>query len=175
MKKTYVVRSDAGGYWCGLGKWDKQLRKAQIFTSTQFADRVVYRYKEINPTIVEVRLEIVSETPTNADRIRAMSDEELAQAEQDGRLFISPVKVGDMLWPICWDGVLGAWVVDNQPERINEVGSKGFFVAAGYSDPEAPDEFHPYEDIGDRYFQSREEAVAAMAVKEKPEEVQGDG
>ena len=101
--------------------------------------------------------------------------EELAQAEQDGRLFISPVKVGDMLWPICWDGVLGAWVVDNQPERINEVGSKGFFVAAGYSDPEAPDEFHPYEDIGDRYFQSREEAVAAMAVKEKPEEVQGDG
>ena len=84
MKKTYVVRSEEGEYWCGLGKWDKKLRKAQIFTSTQFADRVVYRYKEINPTIVEVRLEIVSETLTNADRIRSMSDEELAQAIYQG-------------------------------------------------------------------------------------------
>ena len=83
MKKTYVVRSEEGEYWCGLGKWDKQLRKAQIFTSTQFADRVVYRYKEINPTIVEVRLEIVSETLTNADRIRSMSDEELANMLTD--------------------------------------------------------------------------------------------
>lgn len=78
MKKTYVVRCESGEYWCGLRKWDNQLRKAQIFTSLEFAGRVVFDYKHLNPTIVEVRLEIVSDTPTNADVIRATSDEELA-------------------------------------------------------------------------------------------------
>lgn len=36
-------------------------------------------------------------------------------------------------------------------------------------EPEAIDEFYPYEIIGDEYFLSHEEAVAAAAVKEKPE------
>ena len=98
--------------------------------------------------------------------------EELVQAEKDGRLFISPLKVGDMLWPICWDGVTGEWYADNQPERVNEVGTKGFFLSALIEEPEAIDEFYPYEMIGDEYFLSHEEAVAAAAVKEKPE-VQG--
>ena len=84
-------------------------------------------------------------------------------------LFISPVKVGDMLWPICWDGVTGEWYADNQPERVNEVGTKGFFLSALIDEPEAIDEFYPYEMIGDEYFLSHEEAVAAAAVKEKAE------
>ena len=99
---------------------------------------------------------------------------ELAQADKDGRLVVLPCKVGDMLWPICFDTVLGAWVVDDKPERVNEVGTKGFFVSATYGDPEAIDEFHPYEEIGDVYFWSHEEAVNAAAAKERPEEVRDD-
>ena len=113
-------------------------------------------------------------TKTYTDRIGAMSDEELEQAEKDGRLFISPVKVGDMLWPICFDTVLGAWVVDDQPQRVNEVGTKGFFVSETYGKPEDIDEFYPYELIGDEYFHTREEAVAAVATKERPEEVRDE-
>ena len=94
---------------------------------------------------------------------------EYEDAEQDGRLFISPLKVGGVLWPICWDGVLGAWVVDDEPVRVNEVGSKGFFVSASIDKPEDIDEFYPYEMIGDEYFLSHEEAVEAAAVKGKPE------
>ena len=96
---------------------------------------------------------------------------EYEDAEQNGRLFMSPVKVGDMLWPVCWDQVAKVWVVDEQPERVNEVGSKGFFVACCTADPEAPDEFHPYEEIGKQYFVSREDAEAAVA---RIEEVQGE-
>lgn len=94
------------------------------------------------------------------------------EAEEHGRLFISPVKVGDMLWVVYWDEVLGAWGVDDVPERVNEVGSEGFFLAACLGDPEAPDEFHPYEEIGKEFFLTREKAVEAAAAKEK--EVQGN-
>jgi len=94
---------------------------------------------------------------------------EICRAAEDGQLFISPVKVGDMLWPICWDGVTGEWYADDKPERVNEVGTKGFFLSASINEPESIDEFYPYEMIGDEYFLSHEEAVAAAAVKEKPE------
>ena len=94
---------------------------------------------------------------------------EILRASEEDRLFISPLKVGDMLWPICWDGVTGEWYADDRPERVNEVGTKGFFLSAHIDEPEAIDEFYPYEIIGDEYFLSNEEAVAAAAVKEKPE------
>lgn len=105
---------------------------------------------------------------SQASRIEA-----LVQAEEHGRLFMTPVKVGDMLWVVYWDEVLGAWGVDDVPERVNEVGSEGFFFAACLGDPEAPDEFHPYEEIGKEFFLTREKAVEAAAAKEK--EVQSDG
>ena len=106
---------------------------------------------------------------------------EYEDAEQDGRLFISPVKVGDMLWPICWDSVAQEWLVDDNPERVNEVGSKGFFVSADCEEPEAIDEFCPYEEIGETYFRSREEAVesadernAVICAVRIPDEVRDD-
>ena len=111
------------------------------------------------------RIEVASSAAKNIEKVH----KEMWDAEKDGRLFISPLKVGDMLWPICWDGVTGEWYADDQPERVNEVGTKGFFLSACIDEPEAIDEFYPYEMIGDEYFLSHEEAVAAAAVKEKPE------
>ena len=88
--------------------------------------------------------------------------ERFSSAEKDGRLFITPVKAGDMLYPIWFDEVIGAWGVDDKPERVNEVGSKGFFLAATLGDPEAPDEFHPYDEIGKEFFLTYEEAMEAV-------------
>lgn len=95
---------------------------------------------------------------------------DLISLHKAGGIPLSPVKVGDMLWPICWDKVPKKWIVDTEPTRVNEVGTMGFFVSATYGDPEGIDEFHPFEEISDEYFFSHEEAVAAAAVKEIPEE-----
>ena len=77
-KKMYVVYcEDDGTYWCGLNTWDKQLRKAKVFHWLKYANEVHERYKKLKLKNVEIRMELVPENPTNADRIRAMTDEEL--------------------------------------------------------------------------------------------------
>lgn len=78
-KKMYVIQADDGMFYCGMRYWDKQLRKAKIYHSLSFAEDVVKSYDECNCKIIEVSLAIVSETKTNADRVRSMSDEELAK------------------------------------------------------------------------------------------------
>ena len=72
----YVVFcEDDGTYWCGLNTWDKQLRKAKVFHWLKYANEVHQRYKELKLKNVEIRMELVPENPTNADRIRATDDE----------------------------------------------------------------------------------------------------
>ena len=78
-KKMYVVFcEDTEKYWCSYNTWSDQLRKATIFHSIKYANEVHKRYKELRLKNVEVRMGVVPEKPTNADRIRNMSDEELA-------------------------------------------------------------------------------------------------
>ena len=78
-KKMYVVFcEDNEKYWCSYNTWSNQLRKATIFHSTKYANDVHKRFKELRLKNVEVRMEVVPEKPTIADRIRSMSDEELA-------------------------------------------------------------------------------------------------
>ncbi len=77
-KKMYVIQAEDGMFFCGMRYWDKQIRKAKIYHSLTYAKDVVDAYEESNCKIVEVSLAIVPEAKTNADRIRAMSDEELA-------------------------------------------------------------------------------------------------
>lgn len=78
-KKMYVVYcEDDGTYWCGLNTWDKQLRKAKVFHWLKYANEVHDRFKELKLKNVEIRMELAPENPTNADRIRAMSYDELA-------------------------------------------------------------------------------------------------
>ena len=79
-KKMYVVFcEDNEKYWCSYNTWSDQLRKATIFHSTKYANEVHKRFKELRLKNVEVRMGVVPEKPTNADRIRSMSDEELAE------------------------------------------------------------------------------------------------
>jgi hypothetical protein len=78
-KKMYVIQADYGVFYCGMRYWDKQLRKAKIYHSLAFAEDVCKDYEECNCKIVEVSLAIVPQTKTHADRIRAMTDEELVE------------------------------------------------------------------------------------------------
>lgn len=128
-----------------------------------------YEETGLEPEQVKEFIGRVGEIVKTYEKLDVEKFKEILRASEENRLFISLVKVGDMLWPICWDGVTGEWYADNQPERVNEVGTKGFFLSACIDEPEAIDEFYPYEMIGDDFFLSHEEAVAAAAVKEKPE------
>ena len=97
-KKMYVVFCENDGtYWCGLNTWDKQLRKAKVFHSLKYANEVAERFKQLKLKNLEIRMDLVPENPTNADRIRAMSDEELLEALHSqigcGRDFIPCGKV----------------------------------------------------------------------------------
>lgn len=80
MVKEYVVFcEDDSTYWCGLNTWDKQLRKAKIFHSLKYVEEVYKRHKGCNLKTLEIRIELAPQSPTNADHIRSMSDEELAE------------------------------------------------------------------------------------------------
>lgn len=131
-----------------------------------------YEDTGLEPEQVKDFVKRVEELARIYEKLDMEAFKEILRASEDGRLFMTPVKVGDMLWVVYWDEVLGAWGVDDVPERVNEVGSEGFFLAACLGDPEAPDEFHPYEEIGKEFFLTREKAVEAAAAKVK--EVQGE-
>jgi nitrous oxidase accessory protein NosD len=55
-KKLYVVKDTHGNYWCGYDAWDKQLRKAKVYTSIKYAQETVDRFKEYNVHIVEIKM-----------------------------------------------------------------------------------------------------------------------
>ena len=55
--KLYVVKDDKGLYWTGYNTFDKQLRKAKIYTSLHQASKTALRFAHVNPTVVEVELE----------------------------------------------------------------------------------------------------------------------
>ena len=44
----YVIRDKDGLYFCGLNAWDKQLRKAKIYTSLKMAHKFVIDSKFMN-------------------------------------------------------------------------------------------------------------------------------
>ena len=96
-KKMYVIQADDGMFYCGMRYWDKQLRKAKIYHSLSFAEDVVKAYDECNCKIIEVSLAIVSETKTNADRILAMSDEELCDFIMDAPAIPCDNKISAMM------------------------------------------------------------------------------
>jgi len=61
--KLYVIQFNNGCFWCGYNNYDKQLRKARIYTSYKMAnDAGVYcleRLKEVKSfEILEVELRI---------------------------------------------------------------------------------------------------------------------
>ena len=128
-KKMYVVFcEDNEKYWCSYNTWSYQLRKATIFHSTKYANEVHKRYKELRLKNVEVRMEVVSEKPTNADRIRNMSDEELATHLHDigwdchlcaehGRLDNEPLLRGEKCDKKCVEHCL-EWL--KQPAEVIE-------------------------------------------------------
>lgn len=76
---------------------------------------------------------------------------DLLQAEEEGRLFISPCKIGDEVWCVTRDE--GAVYID--PERVVDVSSKGFYISE-FLDGSGCGVLVPYEEIGKSFFLTRE-------------------
>lgn len=84
------------------------------------------------------------------------------EAEKDGRLHILPVNVGAEVYWIIYDQVTGMWSL-GEPEKIADVGTKGFYLSADLDEPGNPDEFHSWDELGGEVFLNREEAEAKLA------------
>lgn len=84
--------------------------------------------------------------------------------------FNPPIKVGDELYSICYDSVAGEWIIWDEPEKVNEVGTKYFFLSSEYPSAKYPDEFHSYREIGKEYFFTYEEAKKAVTELRKKRE-----
>ena len=54
----FAIKNEYGYYYCGLKKWDKQLRKAQLFHSFKYAVAVRDNpdYAAVGTHIVKVRI-----------------------------------------------------------------------------------------------------------------------
>lgn len=61
MKPMYVVKFNSNEYWCGNNKFDKQIRKAQIFHSMKYAKDACERFKELEPKIIQIEINIIGE------------------------------------------------------------------------------------------------------------------
>lgn len=86
---------------------------------------------------------------------------ELMNAEQKGRLFITPVKPGDdVYWLLEDDG----WYISD-PKIVADVGTKGFYTNGVLNLVNLSDnlDFTPWDEIGKTVFLSREAAEAALA------------
>lgn len=61
-KRMYVIQAeDDGQFWCGLNKWDKQLRKAKIYHSLQYARDIAIAFEECRCKVLEVSMSIIGE------------------------------------------------------------------------------------------------------------------
>ena len=47
-----AVKSKDGCYYCGPGKWEDQLRKAQLYSSEHYAKEVMKRFEHLCPEMV---------------------------------------------------------------------------------------------------------------------------
>lgn len=55
----YVVKdTNTKEYFCGMNKWDKQLRKAQIYHSIRYANQTMNSSRFAKRNLVSVRVEI---------------------------------------------------------------------------------------------------------------------
>lgn len=59
----FVIKDSGGFYWCGMNHWDKQLRKAKLYTSKKWATEVKSdsRFKNMELNIIAVEINEVSE------------------------------------------------------------------------------------------------------------------
>lgn len=156
MTNEYVER--AAAMEAARHAWAKGLEPSQYIEELPVADVV-----EVNSSEKEFVDEWIR---GNGMTFKQVAD--LISLYKGGGIPLSPVKIGDNVWFICWDKVAKTWNVDETPYTIEEVGVKGFFVSYDEEEPVEFDEYVLFDDIGDECFLSLELAKAAAAVKAEP-------
>lgn len=64
----YVVKDiNTNEYYCGMNKWDIQLRKAQIYHSIKYAENMLADKRWTKRTTTIKTVELISEEETKAD------------------------------------------------------------------------------------------------------------
>ena len=104
-----------------------------------------------------------------SSRLEPLEVRIVEQAKRDGRLFMPPVKVGDVAYFVSCSTAHGKPIITGS-KKITEVGSRGFFVSADLFDEDSIDDFHAYDEIGKYVFLSPESAQAAIESEEQENE-----
>lgn len=87
-------------------------------------------------------------------------------AHKEGRLLVLPCKVGAPVWFIVQDvDDPGRWEIC-EPQKITEVGTRGFWISGLLDEPDGMHMFTPWSALGSEAFLSREAAEAALEARE---------
>lgn len=91
---------------------------------------------------------------------------ELVTAEAEDRLLVLPCKVGDPMWFVVQDvDDPGRWEIC-EPQKITEVGPRGFWISGLLDEPDGTHMFTPWSALGSEAFLSREAAETALKERE---------
>ena len=87
-------------------------------------------------------------------------------AEEEGRLLVLPCKIGAPVWFVVRDvDDPGRWEIC-EPQKITEVGTRGFWISGLLDEPDGMHMFMPWSALGSEAFLSREAAEAALKERE---------
>lgn len=86
--------------------------------------------------------------------------------DEEGRLAVLACKVGDPVWFVVRDvDDPGRWEIC-EPQKITEVGTRGFWISGLLDEPDGMHMFTPWSALGTDAFLSREAAEAALKERE---------
>lgn len=87
---------------------------------------------------------------------------EITKAEAEGRLVVPPCKIGTPVWFIVRDvDDPGRWEIC-EPQKVTEVGARGFWISGLLDEPDGMHMFTPWSALGSEAFLSREAAEAKL-------------
>lgn len=91
---------------------------------------------------------------------------EIVTAEEEGRLLVLPCKIGAPVWFVVQDvDDPGRWEIC-EPQKITEVGPRGFWISGLLDEPDGMHMFTPWSALGSEAFLSREAAETALKERE---------
>lgn len=88
---------------------------------------------------------------------------ELATADKDGHLVVTPCKVGDDVYFLIPDDMADGGIYVSYPHRVTEVGTRGFWTSGFCGDPDGMDDFISWKELGKSVFLTLEEADVELS------------
>lgn len=104
--------------------------------------------------------------PRNIPEERYLKLAAYENAEEDGEMLWLLCKVGAPVWFVVQDvDDPGRWEIC-EPQKITEVGTRGFWISGLLDEPDGMHMFTPWSALGSEAFLSREAAETALEERE---------